>query len=225
MTDTAEPTLSTSPEIDQVAAALVEALPELGNLAKDREGKIQLNAGGSYSFKYADLKQLLDLSKPVLASHGLVVMQPAANAPGGARVHTLILHKSGQWIRDEGLFIPAAKNTDPKAYGSAVSYARRYSLASMLSIAQADDDAYAAGQPEKPKARNANEPKVKLATKKVRDDLQARIQALPSHYSGQIGARLREAGVAWTKLDVDKAAEVAVWVEDCEGLAANEGPA
>src|SRR3990172_9877893 len=153
MTATATPALDGSASIANVAAALVAALPELGALARDREGKIQLNAGGSYSFKYADLKQLLDMAKPKLAEHGLVVLQPNTPSPGGARVHTVILHASGEWISDAGVVIPASKNTDTKAFGSAISYARRYGLASMLSIAQADDDADAAGQPQRAAAK------------------------------------------------------------------------
>jgi len=219
MTDFITPVLSGSQDITEIAKALVKALPALGDLAKDKEGTIKFDKG-SLSFKYADLKQLLDMAKPALAAHGLVVMQPNTPHAGGARVHTVVLHDSGQWISDSGVVIPASKTNDPKAFGSAISYARRYGLASMLSIAQADDDGHAAGQEPAPKA--AKEPTVKLATKKKRDELVGRIEKLPASYSAQISANLKERGVVWTKLSDEMADEVASWIDECEALAAAE---
>lgn len=216
MTDT---TQWHSESIDLIAAALVNVLPELAQLAKDKEGKISLKNGGSYSYNYADLKQLLDMAKPKLKEHDIVLLQPTGQASGGARVHTILLHSSGQWIRDEGLMIPA-NASDPKTYGSAVSYGRRYALASMLGIAQADDDATSASAPKEKKAAGKT---VKLAQKKVRDQLQVDIESLPQFYASQIGARLREQKVVWSKLDEAMATTVAEWIEECRSLPVPEG--
>lgn len=111
--------------VTEVVKALAAALPELGNVGKD---------GSSHHGKYATLPALLDHVRPVLARHGLAVMQPSC--PEGIR--TWFVHSSGE-IFDAGLYV-----YDPgkgaQAQGSAVSYARRYSLMAVLGIAGTDDD-------------------------------------------------------------------------------------
>jgi rhodanese-related sulfurtransferase len=68
----------------------------------------------------------------------------------GVTVETVLLHESGESIRCGKLHVPAPKQ-DPQGYGSALSYARRYSLMAACGIAPEDDDGNHASQPIKPK--------------------------------------------------------------------------
>jgi hypothetical protein len=59
------------------------------------------------------------------------------------RVETMILHSSGEWICCGILALPVSKK-DAQGYGSALTYARRYSLSAAVGVAPEDDDGNAA---------------------------------------------------------------------------------
>lgn len=88
---------------------------------------------------YSTLDNMIDHTKPILAKHGLSVLQ----FPGGdgerITVRTMIMHTSGEWIESEPLTLKAVK-VDPQGAGSAITYARRYSYAAALSLSLGDDD-------------------------------------------------------------------------------------
>ena len=111
--------------MSDVAKALALALPKIANPGKD---------GKSHHGKYATLAAILDHVRPVLAEHGLAVMQPI-EAEG---VRTMIVHESGG-VYDAGTY-PVGQFPNPQAQGSAISYARRYGLMSVLGIAGTEDD-------------------------------------------------------------------------------------
>jgi len=131
--------MNQSENIDTIAPALVAAIGELKNVGREKEGQI-----GNARYKYADLAQIIEASKPVLEQHGLTVMQPMAGGDDGfIRVETIIVHTSGQHISSvASLPMPTTegRGTLSQKVGSAVSYLRRYALAAMLGIAQADED-------------------------------------------------------------------------------------
>lgn len=95
--------------------------------------------------KFAAFPAVIAHVRPILNKHGLALFQPVKPAEGGVCVRTVIAHTSGETYSDDGLFLPAAKH-DPQGYGSALSYAKRYGLLSMLGVATADDDGAAALQ-------------------------------------------------------------------------------
>jgi hypothetical protein len=99
----------------------------------------------SHQGKFAGFPAVIAHVRPILNRHGLMLFQPAQPAEGGICVRTVIAHTSGETYSDDGLFLPAAKH-DPQGYGSALSYAKRYGLLSMLGVATADDDGAAALQ-------------------------------------------------------------------------------
>jgi len=97
---------------------------------------------GSYSFKYADLAACLDVIRKPLSDNGLCLIQiPSLN---GTEVimETVIGHESGQSISCT-LSMQSEKGS-PQAIGATMTYLRRYSLCSMISVAQFDDDAASA---------------------------------------------------------------------------------
>ena len=111
-----------------------------------------------FKSRYTPLDDILDLARPILAKHGLSVAQEPCSTDGAVGVATVITHQSGQYMQSEPYYLKLAKD-DPQGGGSAITYARRYSLAAMLGIAtDPDDDGNAAsgnkGKPaEKPKGK------------------------------------------------------------------------
>ncbi len=209
-----------SDDLDKIAPALAKIQGELGNVAKAHTGRIEKDGRLLYTFKYADLAAIIDASRPLLAANGVSVIQRPMQSSDGVRLHTILLHESGQWIGDGAPNLPVGKKDDPKAYGSAYSYQRRYSQGAMLGIAQEDDDAVAAA--ERPKPAAAKKSTSKLAPIEARDALHGRIMALPDELRGQIAAKLKEANVIWAQLSPAQLKTATAWTEECEGIAAVE---
>ena len=134
-----------SNNIADLAAALAKAQGEMRNAAKSSDNPY-------FKSKYADLAECLNVVREPLAKNGLSVMQANEGVSNGyMSVTTLLMHSSGQYIKTTGSF-PIGK-MDAQGNGSALTYARRYSLAAMLGIAQEDDDGNAACEPQRAQQR------------------------------------------------------------------------
>lgn len=119
-----------SEQVDKVLPALVKAKGAIGKVAKGAKNPF-------FKSNYADLPAILDVVEPALQENGLALLQPIVSDT----VVTTFIHESGQFVSIEGQSLVAAKQNDPQAMGSAITYARRYSLSSALSInADKDDD-------------------------------------------------------------------------------------
>lgn len=137
---------------DSVAAALVAACAELGPITKGREARVKMKSGGEYRYSYADLGDALETVRPVLAKHGLAVVQDVtSDTDGRVGVITIVLHDSGDELRFGPLFLRGG--SDAQQAGSAITYARRYALLAALGLATEDDDGQAASRP--PRASQA----------------------------------------------------------------------
>lgn len=122
-----------------------EQINELATALSDAQAQMDFAKKGSnnpfFKSSYADLASVWDVCRQVLPKHGLAVSQTME--PGeGVQVRTTLMHKSGQWISGV-IALPPVKN-DPQAYGSAVTYGRRYSLAAIVGVIADDDDGEAA---------------------------------------------------------------------------------
>lgn len=171
----------------------------IGALAKANSeiGHAQTNAENPHlKTSYADLASNYNAFRGIYAANGLTVIQRAIPDQAGARVQTIVAHTSGQWIADDGLFIPAQKR-DPQGFGSALTYARRYGIATMVGLAQEDDDAEAAMKASKPKAKPKPKAKADEVGKPAREALLARIKALPEEHVKEISERLSSKGIVW----------------------------
>jgi hypothetical protein len=115
-----------------IFTALAKAQGELKHASKD-------GINPHFRSKYASLASVIDSYRKVLAKHGLCVIQQARPHDRGVIVATTIGHASGEYISDEGVFVPASKN-DAQGFGSALTYARRYGLSALIGIAPDDDD-------------------------------------------------------------------------------------
>ena len=124
--------MKTSEQVELISAALVEMQSESTHANFDSKNP-------HFKSKYASLAEVIDTAKPVLAKHGLAVIQlPAFRENIGHVLCTRIVHKSGQWIEDEMRLNPI--KDDPQGLGSALTYARRYSIPGVCMIASEDDD-------------------------------------------------------------------------------------
>jgi hypothetical protein len=72
-------------------------------------------------------------------------------------VETIFIHSSGEQISSGKLHVPATKH-DAQGYGSALTYARRYSLMTACGIAPEDDDGNSAAKPKAPPAKPVVQP-------------------------------------------------------------------
>jgi len=101
---------------------------------------------GSYTYKYADLPSILEAVSPHLEANGLSVGQSVVSEEGRVGVETRIYHTSGHVETFGPVFLTSG--SDARAAGSAITYARRYSLCAALGIAaDEDDDGAAASRP------------------------------------------------------------------------------
>lgn len=127
----------TGASIANLAAALVRAQGELKNPAFDAKNP-------HFKSQFASLSAVRAAVVPVLAKHGIWVSQDLTSTDAGVACTTLLLHSSGESLRFGPLFLPAAK-LDPQGFGSAATYARRYSLMAACGVVgDEDDDANAA---------------------------------------------------------------------------------
>lgn len=87
--------------------------------------------------KYASLASVIDTLRKPLSDSGLSYTQTTEIRDGGFVLVTTLRHSSGQWIASEYPLPVAAK---PQELGSALTYARRYSLSAIACIAADEDD-------------------------------------------------------------------------------------
>lgn len=130
-----------------IAKAFIAAQKEMGNAIKDSKNPFFKSA-------YADLNSVREACIPALNTNGIAVLQPIVQIDGKNFVKTLLLHESGESI--EGLTeILFAKQNDPQAQGSGITYARRYGLQSLVNIGAEDDDGNKAAEKPKSEPKNA----------------------------------------------------------------------
>lgn len=121
-----------SDELKNIAKALAKFQADIKDPARDKDNPY-------FKSKYVALDGLLDAVRPVLATNGLSFIQSPVSNGQDMGVTTLLMHDSGEWIESDPFVLHAVKN-DPQAGGSAITYARRYSLSAVLGVAWDDDD-------------------------------------------------------------------------------------
>lgn len=126
----------------KLAAALVAAMAEIKNPQFDK-----VNTGVGRGFQYASLGALLGAVKPVLAKHGLGVVQAFRDyGDGSGCVETTLVHETGESMST--VSPPFALDPNPQKTGAWVTYYRRYMLSGMLGVlGDEDDDAEAIAAP------------------------------------------------------------------------------
>lgn len=148
------------------AESFVKALAAMPDVHKDKKAQIKTKDGGNFSYAYADLASIIALVRPVLAEHGLVHAQATDTlADGTVSVTTRIYHEGGH-VESFGTLTLAA-GADARQAGSAVTYARRYSLCAALGIAP-DEDTDGAGVGAPAASRTADDKRTDAQNRKMR---------------------------------------------------------
>jgi len=141
--------------MQKIAQSFVKAQKAFGPALKS-------STNPHFRTKYADLSACVEAVIDALNDNGIALIQHTHDCDNGVSVETIFMHESGEMLSTGRLHVPAAKQ-DPQGYGSALTYARRYSLMAACGIAPEDDDANAASKkfvkPE-PKPEPKGEPKV-----------------------------------------------------------------
>ena len=119
-----------------IYAALVKAQRGFGPALKS-------STNPHFRSKYADLSACIEAVVDSLNENGIMLMQKTHEVENGVMIETLFLHESGEEMSAGKLFMPATK-MDAQGFGSALSYARRYSIMAACGIAPEDDDANSA---------------------------------------------------------------------------------
>lgn len=126
-----------SDEVDQLFGALAAAQANFGEIERVLRAEIK-SQKANYEYDYAPLDKVLQAVRPHLSAQGLAVMQFPLATNNRVTVRTMLAHKSGQWIRND--LTVASEGNFPREIGSAITYARRYALQSMLGVAPNYDD-------------------------------------------------------------------------------------
>jgi hypothetical protein len=137
-----------STNITDLAKAMLKVQQALTPACKDAENPFSKS-------RYATLNSVFDACRDALFAQSIWVAQyPVATDPGHLGLVTKLVHsESGQW--QSSLMVMPLPKSDPQGYGSALTYARRYGLATLVGlVSEADDDGEAAsGQRSKPTER------------------------------------------------------------------------
>jgi len=142
--------MKTSDQINELAAALVQARTKFAPLKKTHTARVA-SAKGTYEYTYSTLDDLYDATNAGLCAAGIVPLHNIETGKDGIGVSTMLLHQSGQFIQTDPVWLPAG--ITPQSVGSATTYAKRYSLSAALGVAaEEDDDGQVAAPKDKPAA-------------------------------------------------------------------------
>lgn len=140
--------MKTSEKIDLISKALCLAQKDIGAAVKGSQNPY-------FKSKYADLQAVIEAVKEPLNKHGVSFLQLVNSNGDGDKLETILLHESGQFISAESK-VYCNKPNDPQAFGSGITYAKRYALQAALGLPTEDDDGNAASQ--KPKVNDTPQP-------------------------------------------------------------------
>jgi len=121
-----------------IAAAFVKAQKTFGPALKT-------STNPHFKSKYADLANCVEAVVDALNANGIALMQRTFECKDGVMVETVFVHESGEVMECGMLHVPASKH-DAMGFGSALTYARRYSLLAATGLATVDDDGVAASR-------------------------------------------------------------------------------
>lgn len=204
----------------KLAPSLVAAQAELKAVGKD-------STNPHFKNKYASLDAIIDTVRPVLAKHGLAIVQgatvPMTTDVGGLvgfAVETMLVHTSGEWLTNTAI-MPLGK-ADPQGAGGALTYGRRYGLSALLSLAtEEDDDGTVASRPATSRAAAP-------AAAAQNGGQTAHSKKMPFGRSrgmplGEIDSPALVSTIDWCKADAEKQERFKDLIAACEEVLADRG--
>ena len=123
----------------------------IGKVTKNSTAKIPTK-NGTMNLVYADINAIIEAVEPILLENGLLLLQPIQNES----VCTQIIDIDSGIMVESSMKLPVT--VQPKDMGSAITYYRRYTLQSALSLQAIDDDAEAASKPAPTKSTPTKPP-------------------------------------------------------------------
>lgn len=130
--------MKTSESISELAGALSKAQASFKPIIKDKTVRVKTRTGGEYTFSYAPLESIMAAVREALSANGLFLSQALTSIDGHDFIETAVLHATGQWLSN--LTPVLVQEQGPQAYGSAITYARRYGVTTLLCLVADDDD-------------------------------------------------------------------------------------
>lgn len=129
-----KPSKTTDPQ-SALSAAFVAAWSEIQTLGHDANNP-------HFKNKYTSYDRIMQAIRPIMARHDLCIIQSpfVVEDTNKAGINTTIMHSLGGTIDLGAIAVPAKKDNDPQAFGSSMTYAKRYSLCAALGIPTGDDD-------------------------------------------------------------------------------------
>ena len=130
--------MNSSATVKELATALAIVQGQLTFAKKDSKNPF-------FKSNYADLESVWDACRSLLSDNGLAIMQfPGDYVDGNMTLTTVMTHSSGEWVA-QNMSLPVSK-PDAQGAGAAISYMRRYALAAIVGVVQADDDGNSASE-------------------------------------------------------------------------------
>lgn len=151
--------------MQKIASAFIKAKKEFSPALKDKTNP-------AFRSKYADLGACLEAVNDALLENGIALVQRTFEDATGVTVETVFVHESGEVMESGKLHVPAAKQ-DPQGYGSALTYARRYSLMTACGIAPEDDDGNAAAEKTRGAAPAQQDMSAKARAQRITEGVKA----------------------------------------------------
>lgn len=166
-----------SATINELSAALSKAQAEFPAIPKSRIVDFIPKDGRRVKYNYADLSDVIEAIKGPLAKNGLSHSEQLVMIENRVVLFTRLLHSSGQWILST---YPVTLGSKPQESGSAITYARRYTLSSLLGI-QAEEDNDGESAPPLQQSKSAvGKPPVVIKPKPAEPPKQERRQPVPT---------------------------------------------
>ena len=151
-------------KLGELAKSLIAAKAEMAPLIAAQTANVKMKTGGTYSYSFAELADVYRVSEAALGKHGIAIFQNVwtSTETSTATVETMLYHAASDQSFTGGHIEMRAAGT-PQDMGSAITYARRYSLVSTVGLATQDDDGSAATTAAQ--SRQATNGKAPQATK------------------------------------------------------------
>jgi hypothetical protein len=131
----------------ELFTAFVQFQSELNGLKPD-------STNPHFKFDYISLDGILETVRPLLAKHGLAIMQDTCSNGDVIMVKTFLVHTSGEFVETSMLTMIPTRARDPQSMGSCITYAKRYQLSALIGVCESvDDDGNQASQKSQQQAK------------------------------------------------------------------------
>ena len=172
--------------------SIIKFAPAFLKAQKAIRAAVKADVNPFYKKHYATIESVIDASKKPLNDNGIAVLQSVGNLDSGETyIETMLLHESGEFLSDK--MKVTMEKEGPQGQGSAITYARRYSLQSMVLLPAEDDDAESATiRDKKP---NPKTDKPVPMSKLQQEELMEFVNKLPDKESKSLLIWMKKGGI------------------------------